>query len=70
LVGALVGLGVPEYEARRYEGRVRDGGTLLSVHCESDTRVKRAKQVLNSSGADDVASSEESRSEKVQWAVI
>jgi rhodanese-related sulfurtransferase len=70
LVGALVGLGIPEYEAKRYEGRVKDGGTLLSVHCESAARVKRAKQVLNSSGADDVASSEESRSEKVQWAVI
>lgn len=70
LAGALVGLGIPEYEAKRYVGRVQDGGTLLSVHCESAARVKRAKQVLNSSGADDVASSDESRSEKVQWAVI
>ena len=32
-VGALVGMGVPEYEAKRYEGRVKEGGTLLSVHC-------------------------------------
>jgi hypothetical protein len=70
LVGALAGLGVPEDEAKRYEGRVKDGGTLLSVHCENPARAKRAKQVLNSSGADDVACSEESRSEKVQWAVI
>jgi rhodanese-related sulfurtransferase len=69
LVGALVGLGIPEYAAKRYEARVKDDGTLLSVHCETPARVKRAKQVLNSSGADDVAS-EESRSEKVQWAVI
>jgi len=66
LAGALVGLGVPEYEAKRYEGRVKDGGTLLSVHCEGAARVKRAKQVLNSSGADDVAATGESGSATVQ----
>jgi rhodanese-related sulfurtransferase len=70
LAGALVSLGIPEYEARRYEGRVADGATLLSVHCESPARVKRAKQVLNSSGADDVAASGESRSETLDMAVI
>jgi len=59
LVGALVGLGIPEYEAKRYEGRVKDGGTLLSVQCDSTPRAKRAIQVLNSSGADDVAISSE-----------
>src|SRR5205823_8659000 len=35
LVGALVGLQMPEYEAKRYEGRIRDGGILFSVHCDS-----------------------------------
>ena len=34
LTGALVGSGIPEYEAKRYEGRVRKGGILLSVHCD------------------------------------
>jgi hypothetical protein len=33
-VGALVGLGIPEYEAKRYEGRIKSGGILLSVHCD------------------------------------
>src|SRR5215831_17789232 len=28
--GALVGMGIPEYEAKRYEGRVKSGGILLS----------------------------------------
>jgi hypothetical protein len=32
LVGALVGMGIPEYEAKRYEGHVKNGGVLLSVH--------------------------------------
>jgi hypothetical protein len=70
LVGALVGFGIPEYEAKRYEGRVVEGGTLLSVHCDSPMRVKRAKQILNSSGADHVAAANESRSERVELAVI
>jgi hypothetical protein len=59
VVGALVGLGIPEYEAKRYEGRVKDGGVLLSVHCETPGEIQRAKEILKSSGADDIASSGE-----------
>ncbi len=59
LVGALVGLGIPEYEAKRYEGRVKEGGILLSVHCDSSDWVSRAKDVLKRTGAEDVASSGE-----------
>jgi hypothetical protein len=60
LIGALVGLGIPEYEAKRYEGRVKDGGILLSVHCETPGEILRAKEVLQSTGAMDIASSGES----------
>jgi hypothetical protein len=60
LVGALVGMGIPEYEAKRYEGRVKKGGTLLSVHCDSSAEVSRAKDVLKTTGAEDVASTGES----------
>jgi len=59
LVGALVGMGIPEYEAKRYEGRVKNGGTLLSVHCDTSDQVKRAKEMLQSTGAEDIASSGE-----------
>jgi hypothetical protein len=59
IMGALVGLGIPEYEAKRYEGRVKDGGILLSVHCDSSEEISRAKEILKSTGAEDVASSGE-----------
>ena len=59
VVGALVGLGIPEYEAKRYEGRVKDGGVLLSVHCETPGEIQRAKEILKSSGAEDIASAGE-----------
>src|ERR1700759_2116787 len=59
LTGALVGSGIPEYEAKRYEGRIKEGGTLLSVHCDSSDWVKKAKDLLKETGAEDVASSGE-----------
>jgi hypothetical protein len=60
ITGALVGMGIPEYEAKRYEGRVKEGGILLSVHCDDSNWVKRAKDVLERTGAQDVSSTGES----------
>ena len=57
--GALIGVGIPEYEAKRYEGRIRSGGILLSVHCDSSDWVKRAKEVLAHAGGVDIASTSE-----------
>jgi Heat induced stress protein YflT domain len=62
LAGALVGMGIPEYEAKRYEGRVKDGGILLSVHSDSSDWTKRAKEILTSTGAQDVSSTGEAKS--------
>jgi Protein of unknown function (DUF3341) len=59
IIGALVGLGLPEYEAKRYEGRIKEGGILLSVHCDSSDWAKRAKLILENTGATDVASAGE-----------
>jgi hypothetical protein len=58
LVGALVGLGIPEYEAKVYDGRVRDGGVLLSVHCVHCDE-SRVRDILIAAGAEDIASSAE-----------
>ncbi len=59
IIGSLVGLGIPEYEAKRYEGRIREGGILLSVHCDGGDWVKRAKDLLNLAGAQNVGSAAE-----------
>ena len=59
LVGALVGMGIPEYEAKRYEGMVKEGGILVSVHCDNSDWVKRAKEILERTGAQDVSSTGE-----------
>jgi hypothetical protein len=59
LIGALVGMGIPEYEAKRYEGLVKEGGILLSVHCDDSNWVRRAKDILKQTGADDISSAGE-----------
>src|SRR5262245_56854342 len=60
IVGALVGMGIPEYEAKRYEGRIKSGGILLSVHCDNSEWTKKAKHILEDTGAEDVSSTGES----------
>jgi hypothetical protein len=64
IAGALIGMGIPEYEAKRYEGRVKDGGILLSVHSDSSDWTKRAKQILEETGAQDISSTSEASSDK------
>ena len=59
ITGGLIGLGIPEYEAKRYEGRVDRGGILLSVHCDDPERAMRAKAIMQRSGADDISSTSE-----------
>ena len=60
VTGALVGLGIPEYEAKRYEGRLQEGGILLSVHCDTSDEIKRAKEIVERTGAEDISSAGES----------
>jgi hypothetical protein len=50
---------MPEYEAKRYEGQIRRGGMLMSVHCDNPEWVKRAKDILKDTGAEDIASAGE-----------
>src|SRR6202048_4213725 len=59
VTGALIGMGIPEYEAKRYEGRVKEGGILLSVHSDHSDWTKRARQILEATGAHDIGSTSE-----------
>ena len=60
LVGALVGMGIPEYEAKRYEGKLGDGNILISIHSENSGETDRAETVLERFNAHDIASTSES----------
>jgi hypothetical protein len=57
--GALVGLGIPEIEAKRYEGKVKDGNILISVHSEDGDETKVAKEIFELCGATDITTASE-----------
>ena len=59
LVGALIGLGIPEYEAKRYEGRIHDGGILISVHTDNADEIRIAREVFTEAEAQDIATTYE-----------
>jgi hypothetical protein len=59
IVGLLVGLRRSEYVARRFAGRIRRGGILLSVHCDSPEWCDRAKKTLRDTGARNISSGPE-----------
>jgi hypothetical protein len=55
LAGALIGMGIPEYEAKRYEGKVKAGNILISIHTEDGEERDRAKEILETIGAEDIS---------------
>ena len=59
MTGALVGMGLPELEARQYESKLREGNILISVHTEDAKQRARAKDVFEVAGADDITSTSE-----------
>jgi len=61
ITGGLIGLGIPEYEAKRYEGRIKEGNILLSVHADDSEWVNKAERILKETGADDVSSTSEAK---------
>lgn len=61
VVGSLVGLGMPEFEAKRYDAKIREGNILISVHTESGKQKDVAKEVFKRNNADDISTGSEAR---------
>lgn len=60
LTGALVGLGIPEYEAVHYAEKLKNrNNILISVHTVSAQDVERAEKIYERNGAEDIASTRE-----------
>lgn len=63
VTGAVTGASFPEYEAKRFAGRIRSGGILISVHCDDLEWAKTAANTLRRSGAQDIGSSSEAKAD-------
>lgn len=59
VIGALVGLGIPEFEAKRYDAKIREGNILISVHTDDSKQRDVAKEVFKRNNADDISSASE-----------
>lgn len=59
LSGALIGFGIPEYEAKRYEGKIKGGSALISVHTSNSETVDQVKEIFEHADAEDISSTEE-----------
>lgn len=55
LIGALTDMGVPEHEAKHYQEQVGVGKTLVIVRASEIASAERAADILESSGAENVA---------------
>jgi hypothetical protein len=52
-------MGIPEIEAKHYEGKVRGGNILIAVHVESREQRNQVEDLLKRGGARDVTTSSE-----------
>ena len=59
VIGALVGMGIPEYEAKLYDGKIRGGSALISVHTDNADQVKKVKKIFEQADAEDIKSTSE-----------
>lgn len=59
LAGSLVGMGIPEYEAQRYEGKLREGNILIAVHADDSEQAARARQIFSEEEADAISTGSE-----------
>ena len=65
VVGGLIGLGIPEIEAKRYDEKLRKGNYLIAVHTDESKDVNRAKHIFKTAGAEDISTVSETSPAKV-----
>ena len=52
-------MGIPEFEAKRYDAKIREGNILISVHTEDGKQKDLAKDIFKRNRADDISSASE-----------
>lgn len=55
VAGALVGFGLPEYEASRLQDMVRSGAILISFHTPDNDEAHRIREILDNTDVEDIS---------------
>ena len=48
-------MGIPEIEAKKYEGKIKGGNLLIAVHTETSEQRKRIEDVFKAARAEDIS---------------
>jgi hypothetical protein len=59
VTGAMVGWGIPEFEAQQFETHLRQGHILISVHADDADEAARAREVLSDEHAENISTGTE-----------
>ncbi len=59
VAGALIGFGIPEIEAKRYEGKLQGGNILVAIHVDDAEMKERAEKLLKKFNAHNVTATNE-----------
>lgn len=54
VAGALIGMRIPDHQAKQYEESLRHGAAIVSVHAQNEKELESAMQVLTDAGAEDL----------------
>jgi hypothetical protein len=60
ITGSLIEMGIPEQEAKCFEGKIKHGNVLLSVHNEHPGEISRASAIIQQHGGQDLCSTDDS----------
>jgi hypothetical protein len=55
-IGSLTALGVSEVEAHHYQKRLLQGGIVVAIHCDTAEEIRRAKEIMEITRAEDITS--------------
>src|SRR5450631_3207295 len=64
IAGGLIGLGIPELEAKRYEGKIKEGNIPISVHTDNSAEISRAKDIFTKAATQDICTTGEASTPK------
>jgi hypothetical protein len=57
--GGLIGLGIPEYEAQQYAGKLKEGNILMCVHVEDSEEAATAREIYSEEQAQSISTGSE-----------
>ena len=59
ITGALIGMGLPEFEAKQYESKIKGGNILIAVHANDSEDATHVEHIYEQAGAEHISSAAE-----------